>query len=108
MACTWHDGRVNYQSPDEDIAWYAVDPVAANKARSGAHITANQNTGLLIITYTNASGDVCTWQKPAIGPPRELDPVRPRRRRPVAPAVHVLFTCCSPSHGREVMPKCVF
>jgi hypothetical protein len=61
MACVWKDGRVNYAGPDGK--WYAVDPVSANKARSGAHITVNNNSGLLIITYTNTDGKVCTWQK---------------------------------------------
>ena len=103
MACTWHDGRVNYQSPDEDIAWYAVDPVSANKARSGAahhrqpehrpahhHLHEHERRRLHLA-------------ETRIGPPRELGTVQPRRRRPVT-----LFTCCSPSFGREVMPKCVF
>jgi hypothetical protein len=61
MACVWSDGRVNYAGPDGK--WYAVDPKAANKAKSGAHITVNANSGLLVITYTNTDGQVCTWQK---------------------------------------------
>ena len=60
-ACVWSDGRVNYAGPDGK--WYAVDPKSSNKARSGAHITVNNNSGLLIITYTNTDGHVCTWQK---------------------------------------------
>jgi hypothetical protein len=60
MACVWSDGRVNYLPPSG--GWYAVDPKAANKAKSGAHITANPQTGLLVISYTNEAGKVCTWQ----------------------------------------------
>ena len=39
MACVWTDGRVNYSTGDGK--WTAVDPVAANKAKSGANITVN-------------------------------------------------------------------
>jgi hypothetical protein len=63
LACVWSDGRVNYAGPDGK--WYAVDPKSSNKAKSGAHITVNNNSGLLIITYTNTAGKVCTWQKQA-------------------------------------------
>lgn len=61
MACVWSDGRLNYKPPNG--GWYAVDKNASAKARSGAHIT--ESNGLLIITYTNSGGTVCTYQKQA-------------------------------------------
>lgn len=64
MACVWSDGRINYKPPGG--SWYAVDPNAKATAKSGAHITASGE--LLIITYTNPNGVVCTWQKQAAAP----------------------------------------
>lgn len=60
MACIWEDGLVNY-SPDGGDTWYYVDP-DRNKVRSGADITVTPG-GVLVITYTNSNGQVCTWQK---------------------------------------------
>lgn len=65
MACIWEDGLVNY-SPDGGNTWYAVDP-DRNKVRSGAGITITPN-GVIVITYTNNSGQVCTWQKSVTAP----------------------------------------
>ena len=64
--CVWNDGRLNYKF--ENDAWYAIDPNASNKVKSGAGITVNHNSGLLVVTYTNSNSKVCTWQKLASAP----------------------------------------
>jgi hypothetical protein len=60
LACVWSDGRVNYKPPNG--TWYAVDSNPKATAKSGVGITVSDG-GLIVLTYTNQSGVVCTYQK---------------------------------------------
>lgn len=57
----WSDGRPHYQF--ESSGWYPIDPDGGFKAKSGASITANYTTGLLVITVTGLDSNVWTFQQ---------------------------------------------
>jgi hypothetical protein len=62
MAAVWNDGRVHYQF--ESAGWYPVDdPNTGFKAKSGADITVNPATGLLVIAVTGLDSNVYTFQQ---------------------------------------------
>jgi N-acetylmuramoyl-L-alanine amidase len=61
QACVWSDGRVHYQF--ESAGWYQVDTDNAFRAKSGATITANMVTGLLVIMFTGLDSNVYSYQQ---------------------------------------------
>jgi hypothetical protein len=64
FACIWEDGKVNVKPPEQ--GWRAVDP-SQSGAKGGADITYVRSSDLIVITYINASGHVCSYQQPATG-----------------------------------------
>jgi hypothetical protein len=61
MAAVWNDGRLHYQF--EGAGWYQVDPDKNFKCKSGADITVNPVTGLLVISITGLDSNVYTFQQ---------------------------------------------
>lgn len=68
FACVGVDNRVYYKGPDTDGQWRTVDENSA--AKSGADILVTKTgkpAGKVIITYTNTSGNVCTYERASGG-----------------------------------------
>ena len=61
QVAVWNDGRPHYQF--ESTGWKQLDPDPAFKAKSGASITANYVTGLLVIMVTGMDSNVYSFQQ---------------------------------------------
>ena len=60
----WLDGRPHYQCEDADVPWYQIDlSEPAFKVKGDVSITANYNTGLLVVSGTGLDGNLYTWQQ---------------------------------------------
>jgi len=63
-ACIWTDGKVNVKPPDQP--WRAVD-MSQSGAKGGADISYVPKDDMIVITYINGAGNVCTYHQPATG-----------------------------------------
>jgi hypothetical protein len=64
FACIWKDGRVCIKPPEQ--GWRAIDPTQSG-AKGGADIYYNAQDDVIVTTYINAAGNVCTYHQPATG-----------------------------------------
>lgn len=65
-ACVWTDGKVNVKF-GKSGTWAACDP-KQSPVKSGVDISTRADGGL-VVTYTNGSGDVCTYEQGPDGGP---------------------------------------